>query len=97
MPNYKGGYSQLEEDLNANLNIGSVAEEKIFMKVKISCQGLAEGFEVMKEQSQTSDALMVALKKLANWNAGVQNYKNVNCFLMLIFHIKNARLAVINK
>jgi hypothetical protein len=28
MPNYKGGYSQLEEDLNANLNIGSEAEEK---------------------------------------------------------------------
>jgi hypothetical protein len=67
------------------------------MKVKISCQGLAKGFEVMKGQSQTSDAVITALKKLENWNAGVQNYQNVNCFLMLIFNIKNGRLAVMNK
>jgi hypothetical protein len=94
MPKYIGGYSKLEQDLRSNLILNTGSEEKIFMKILVNCKGESVGYEVNRGKGEVGNLIIKELDKLPNWSPGTQKNNNVDCFVMIVFNVKNGILTI---
>lgn len=96
MPQYRGGLQKLEADLNAALDLEKGIRGELYIRCTVNCKGEVFGFQKAKEAiaSDVFDRVVIELMKLQNWKAGVNNGKQVDCFLNLHFKIKKGRILI---
>lgn len=96
MPQYQGGLQNLEVDLNAALDLEKGIREELYIRCTVNCKGEIFGFQKAWEAtpSDVFDRIVTELMKLQNWEAGVNNDKQVDCFLNLHFKIKKGRILI---
>ncbi len=98
MPEYKGGFEQLELKLNENLTFEKEISGTIYINVNINCKNHAYAFQVLRGiDEQTDKKLIQELETLQNWTSGIQNSKPVNCIKTIGVKIKKGRITITNK
>ncbi|MGV8091884.1 MAG: hypothetical protein AB2L24_08480 [Mangrovibacterium sp.] len=97
-PEYKGGLSQLELDLNEKLTFDKKTSGSIYASVFINCENFVYAVQVLRGiDEQTDSKLIEGLKMLQNWTSGKQHDKPVNCSKLIGFKIKRGRLTITDK
>ena len=96
IPQYQGGLQNLEADLNAALDLEKGIREELYIICTVNCKGEIFGFQKVRKAipSDVFDRIVIELMKLQNWEAGVNNGKQVDCFLNLHFRIKKGRILI---
>lgn len=98
MPEYKGGFKQLELDLKENLVLDKKVSGRIYLGVYINCQNFAYAFQVMRGiNEQTNNKLTQELNNLQNWTSGIHDNNPVNCQIMISIEIKKGIISLTNK
>ena len=96
MPQYQGGLQNLETDLNAALDLEKGIREELYIRCIVNCKGEIFGIQKVREAmpSDVFDRIVIELMKLQNWEAGVNNGNQVDCFLSFRFKIKKGRILI---
>ena len=82
--------------LNAALDLEKGIREELYIRCTVNCKGEIFGIQKQGEaiSSNAFDRVVIELMKLQNWEAGVNNGKQVDCFLNLHFKIKKGRILI---
>lgn len=98
MPEYKGGFEQLETRLNENLTFGKEISGTIYINAIINCKDHAYAFQVLRGiDEQTDKKVIQELETLQNWTSGIHNSKPIDCQKIIGLKIKKGRISITNK
>lgn len=89
-PDYKGGLEKMYEDLNKYLKPNHIGiSGKVFVEFVVEKNGTVSNVKIKKGVNKYLDQnAMQAVKRLDNWNPGIQNHHEVRVRMVLPINFK---------
>ena len=98
MPTYKGGFDELQDDLNNAISLDKSVQGESAIWFVINCNGKAYGFQVIRSVDKIVEIQLInELKLNQGWVAGKHRGNSIDCDQMLRVRFKKGKIRVLNK
>ena len=96
MPDYEGGFQQLEAELNNCLSLNDSHKGRIYVRLTINCRGRAGDIRVVQSAlPDVNSSVLDCLRHAQRWSAATQRGELVDCYLWLNLKCSRGRMRII--